>query len=58
MRCVGCDQELSDYEATIKYECNEYVDLCNECMKLIDIATISRVDLLTVGDEWYVKFER
>ena len=51
MRCVGCDQELSNYEATIKYECNEYVDLCNECMKLIDIATISRVDLLTVGDE-------
>ena len=53
MRCIGCDQELSDYEATRKYECKEYLDLCNECMRLIDneIITLSRVDLLTIGDE-------
>jgi len=53
MRCIGCDQELSDYEATRKYECKEYLDLCNECMELSgnEIITISRIDLLTIGDE-------
>jgi len=53
MRCVGCDQELSDYEATRKYEINYFVDLCNDCMSNVDedLVTLTRVDLLTVGDE-------
>ena len=53
MRCMGCDQELSDYEATRRYECSEYLDLCNECMESIgnEIIIIARIDLLTIGDE-------
>ena len=52
MRCVSCDCELTDYEATRKYESGVYLDLCSDCSKCSDdIPTINRMDLLTVGDE-------
>ena len=53
MRCVSCDCELTDYESTRKYEEGEYLDLCNDCSRGMDeeIATVNRMDLLTIGDE-------
>ena len=32
MRCIACDVELTDYEATRRYAVSqEFVDLCNKC---------------------------
>lgn len=34
MKCLSCDSILSDREATRKYAgTNEYLDLCNHCIK-------------------------
>ena len=34
--CISCDTVLSDFEATRKHaETNEYLDLCNKCLKEI-----------------------
>jgi len=53
MRCVCCDTELTDYEATRKYEVGIFLDTCNDCCQEFDseIPTINRMDLLSVGDE-------
>jgi hypothetical protein len=37
MRCLSCDCNLSDYEATRKYENGEYIDLCNRCFSSTDL---------------------
>lgn len=32
MRCLACNVELTDFEATKKYTgSDEYIDLCNRC---------------------------
>jgi len=53
MRCVCCDTELTDYEATRKYEVGIFLDTCNDCCHEFDdeIPTINRMDLLSAGDE-------
>ena len=39
MRCVCCDKELTDYEATIKnVRTNVYLDMCKGCIKESGIA--------------------
>lgn len=53
MRCVACDVELTDYEATRRYAVSrEFVDLCNNCsaVSLYDVAVIDREDLRTLAD--------
>ena len=36
MRCVCCDEELTDYESSLKSEKNkEYLDTCLNCLKEI-----------------------
>lgn len=33
MRCLACDRELTDFEATRKYHGTKvFVDLCNHCV--------------------------
>lgn len=46
MRCVSCDKALSDFEATRKGALSgAYLDLCNGCIKGLNIATVDRPDL-------------
>jgi hypothetical protein len=53
VRCIACDVELTDYEATRRYAASrEFVDLCNNCsaVSLYDVAVIDREDLRTLAD--------
>lgn len=46
MRCLSCNVWLTDFESTRKsVETNDYLDLCNKCLKGLGIATIDRTDL-------------
>jgi hypothetical protein len=46
MRCQCCNRFLSDYESTLRRaDNNEFVDICQKCLKDIPIATIGREDL-------------
>lgn len=48
MRCLSCNANLTDYEATRKSaNTGQYIDLCNHCFSSIkdDIYTIDRADL-------------
>lgn len=54
MRCVACDAELSDFEATRKYpESKKFVDLCNHCFSTIkdQVNAVERYDLMADADE-------
>lgn len=54
MRCLACDKELSDFEATRRYVgSKEFVDLCNKCHGYIsdDVPTLDRVDLIEEVEE-------
>jgi len=55
MRCVCCDKNLNDYEATRKHAVTgDYLDTCNGCLAEINematIPTITREDLANCGD--------
>lgn len=53
MRCVACDVELTDYEATRRFAgSQEFVDLCNRCaaVSLDDSDVVDRADLRTLAD--------
>ncbi len=57
MRCLSCNTQLSDYEATIKYaDTQKYVDLCSKCLSTIsDLPIQVRPDLAheeIVEEEW------
>ena len=46
MRCCSCDRILTDFEATRRGALSgDFLDLCNKCIKGLDIATIDRDDL-------------
>jgi hypothetical protein len=48
MRCLSCNKNLSDYEATRKSaNTGEFIDLCNGCFNSVseDLQTIERSDL-------------
>lgn len=54
MRCLSCDAELTDFEATRKSaESNEYIDLCNYCYSFVksEINAVERQDLMHDCDE-------
>ena len=36
MRCLSCDNSLSDKESTRKFPSGHYVDLCDCCFKTIE----------------------
>lgn len=52
MKCVCCDRNLNDYEATRRHALtNEFLDLCNRCMKdMPNIPTKDRPDLVKEAD--------
>ena len=39
MRCIACNQELSNREATRKDDNGDYYDLCSECLTVSYSAT-------------------
>lgn len=53
MRCVVCNEGLTDFEATRKYaDTDDFVDMCNHCYSYVkrNIHTTEREDLLTEQD--------
>lgn len=54
MRCLACDKELQDYEATRKSKVTgEYYDLCNGCFSHVkgNVESEERLDLYGMQDE-------
>ena len=54
MRCIACDKELSDFEATRKSSTTgEFLDLCNTCYSSIqdELYSEEREDLRGETDE-------
>lgn len=57
MRCVCCNQALSDFESTRRHAVTkEFLDLCNRCFAVVDETTaiphIDRADLLQETDTY------
>ena len=45
MRCVCCDAELTDYEATIKdSKTKGYLDMCKGCIKESGVGTLILIE--------------
>jgi hypothetical protein len=56
MRCLACNIELTDYEATRKDQHDEFIDLCNSCYKAAeydDKEVSVRLDLVGEADILY-----
>lgn len=48
MRCISCNKQLNDFEATRKYEDGTFVDMCKACSNSSDMENIiilERADL-------------
>ena len=46
MRCQCCNKILNDYESTRRHTItNQFLDICNKCIKDLGIPTIERTDL-------------
>lgn len=55
MRCLSCDKNLNDYEATRKYSSGGFIDLCNHCFSFIkdDLEPVrDRPDLMEANEEY------
>lgn len=51
MRCLGCNKELTDFEATRRYtDSEEFVDMCNDCFSHTGIKAVERHDLMSISD--------
>lgn len=52
MRCLACNVELNDFEATRKDKRGNYIDLCNHCFDAseYEFETIDRLDLYSESD--------
>jgi len=51
MRCLGCNKELTDFEATRRYaDSEEFIDMCNDCFKHTNIKALERHDLMSISD--------
>lgn len=53
MRCLACNKELTEFEATRKSaQTGEFVDLCNECYRPIkdDLRCIDNEALKSIFD--------
>ena len=51
MRCISCNEALSDYEASVRT--HQYIDLCNDCFRYVrdEIAAVGNVRLINEGDD-------
>lgn len=57
MRCFSCDNELSDYEATLKSpSTGEYLDMCVSCIRKAEIPAFS-VSTLCKAQEYEEEIE-
>ena len=58
MRCLACNVELNDYEATRKGTDGSFMDLCNTCFKATgyEFNTQDRLDLINESDIQYEEF--
>lgn len=46
MRCLCCNRNLSDLEATRRHaETGEFLDICNKCIDDCEVPYIDRLDL-------------
>lgn len=46
MRCQCCNRSLSDYESRLRHpETNEFLDICNKCLKDIPIEPLAPADM-------------
>jgi hypothetical protein len=51
MRCVICNEELRDFEATRKDPyTKQFLDTCNQCWKATKIASLDNYDLMSEAD--------
>lgn len=55
MRCLACNIELTDYEATRKDKQDLFIDLCNSCYGAGSVNDSARLDLLSEADINYEK---
>lgn len=55
MRCLACNIELTDYEATRKDKHGCFIDLCNSCYSSgsADLEDTVRYDLIGEADMYY-----
>lgn len=55
MRCLACNVELNDFEATRKDANGMFLDLCNHCFRAAEYEfdTKDRLDLLDESDIVY-----
>jgi hypothetical protein len=50
MRCVACNKNLTDFEATRRIG-EDFIDLCNDCARLAEVSTTAeRFDLIGIAD--------
>lgn len=56
MRCQSCNSNLNDFECTRKTLDGDYLDMCNKCIKGLNIKTQDRADLrrdeAAPADDW------
>ena len=55
MRCLACNADLNDFEATRKDSEGRFLDLCNHCFREseYDFDTDDRLDLIDEADILY-----
>jgi len=55
MRCIACNVELSDYEATRKDIDGNFIDLCSHCYHSVkdSLTELSEFDTHIIEGEYY-----
>lgn len=52
MRCLCCNRNLSDLESTRRHaDTGDFLDICNRCLRDIDIPYTERSDLTDVLED-------
>ena len=61
MRCLACNKELTEFEATRKsVQTGEFIDLCNDCYRPIkeELRSIENDDLKSIFDVAEIEIEQ
>lgn len=48
MRCIACNEELTDFEAVRKDDRGEFIDLCSDCSTEVKMSLYEQE--ATIGD--------
>jgi hypothetical protein len=56
MRCIACNIELTDYEATRKDKDGHFVDLCNYCYSSVkdDLPVVNNHDTNIIDSDYFL----